>query len=59
MEFIYSLESFARKTTDVDELDQSIVGDLTKVEEHLLKTQEIMTVRGKVSSLVENKGTDF
>ena len=35
----------------MDELDQSLVGDLTVVEMHLLKSQDFMRVRGKVRYL--------
>jgi hypothetical protein len=47
-----SLESFAGKTKEIDDLDQSMLGELTKVEQYLLKTQEMMIVRGKVSVIV-------
>lgn len=47
-----SLENFAGKTNDLDDLDQSLVSDLSKVETYLLKSQEMMMVRGKVSYLL-------
>ena len=43
--FLCSLESFAGKTKEMDDLDQSIIGDLTKVEQYLPKTQEPMNNR--------------
>ncbi|VDI46116.1 Hypothetical predicted protein [Mytilus galloprovincialis] len=42
-----SLNSYASKTKDVDDLDESLVGELSKVELHLLKSQDLMKVRGK------------
>ncbi|CAG2200299.1 unnamed protein product [Mytilus edulis] len=41
------LNSYASKTKDIDDLDESLVGELSKVELHLLKSQDLMKVRGK------------
>ena len=50
-----SLESFAAKTNDTDDLDQSMVNDLSKVELYLLKSHEMMCVREKVEESENEK----
>lgn len=47
---MYSCGAYARKTSDLDEIDESLVGELTKVEKYLLKSQDLIRVRGKVRS---------
>lgn len=47
-----SLNSYASKTKEIDDLDESLFGELSKVELHLLKSQDMMKVRGKGNHLV-------
>jgi len=49
----FSLDDYARRTTDVDEVDASLCGELTEVEQYLMKSQELIKVRGKVRFFVD------
>ena len=42
------VQSYASRSTGLDELDDSLTKDLTEVEKHLMRTQDMMRVRGKV-----------
>ncbi|XP_060600852.1 uncharacterized protein LOC132754246 isoform X5 [Ruditapes philippinarum] len=44
---VISLQSYAARRKDLSDIDESVAADLTKVETYLLKSQELMTVRGK------------
>ncbi|XP_033758095.1 uncharacterized protein LOC117340444 [Pecten maximus] len=44
---VIKLQSYASRTKDLSDIDASMVGELSEVEKLLLKTQELMTVRGK------------
>ena len=48
VKIIFSVASYAGGASDLGDMDESLMDDLTKVEKHLLKTQELMKVRGKV-----------
>ena len=48
--FVYRLLSYAGKTRSLDDIDESLVGELTEVEKFLLKSQDLMKVRGKVNA---------
>lgn len=42
------MQSYASRSCGLDELDESLAKDLTDVEKHLMGTQDLMRVRGKV-----------
>ena len=44
----FRLHSYASRSCGVDDFDKSLAGDLTKVEQKLIETQDFMKVRGKV-----------
>ena len=46
---IYSLDDYTRRSQGVDEVDMSLLGKLSPLENYLLESQEMMSVRGKVS----------
>lgn len=46
--FHFRLRSYAQRTNTLSDVDESVAKDLSEVERYLLKTQELMTVRGKV-----------
>ena len=45
---LFSLKDYAGRKTELDDVDQSLVGQLTDLEKHLLESQDLMVVRGKV-----------
>ena len=61
MNLFSSLKNFAARKTHLDDIDESLVGELTDLEKLLLKSQELMTVRGKVhfssNSFLSNNST--
>lgn len=48
----YSLGNYAEKSTNLNDVDESLVGQLNEVEKYLLKSQDLMKVRGKVSKTI-------
>lgn len=48
---LYRLKDYAIRRTDLNDVDESLIGDLTDLENELLRSQDLMVVRGKVSSL--------
>lgn len=45
----YSIANYIRRVKGVSDVERSLRGDLTALEEHLLLTQEVVEIRGKVS----------
>ena len=50
----FSLKNYASRQTKLKDVDQSIVGELTTLEQHLLNSQQLMMVRGKVSTAFQH-----
>lgn len=44
----FSLRDYTNRSNHLDDVDQSLVGELTDLEKHLLISQQLMTLRGKV-----------
>ena len=44
-----SLRSYTGRSTSIDDVEETLLGDLTDFERYLLKNQELMYIRGKVT----------
>ncbi|XP_052280957.1 uncharacterized protein LOC127878471 [Dreissena polymorpha] len=44
---VLNLQSYLQRSSSLSDLDESISKDLTEVEKHLLKTQDLVMIRGK------------
>lgn len=48
MIYVHSLDRYEKRATSVDDVEASLLGELTELEQYLLKSQELMYIRGKV-----------
>jgi len=42
------METYLRRKREMDDVEQSLLGELTTTEKYLMTTQELMWIRGKV-----------
>ncbi|XP_052229409.1 uncharacterized protein LOC127843707 isoform X6 [Dreissena polymorpha] len=49
---VLNLQSYLQRSSSLSDLDESISKDLTEVEKHLLKTQDLVMIRGKRGAAV-------
>jgi len=47
---VNSVKQYASRKKNLEDVDADILGDLSVLERHLMESQEMMTVRGKVIS---------
>jgi hypothetical protein len=45
------MEKYLNRRREVDDVEQSMLGELTTTEKYLMKSQELMWIRGKVRLL--------
>lgn len=43
------MKTYLNRKREMDDVEQSLLGELTTTEQHLIKTQELMWIRGKVN----------
>ena len=46
--WVCRLQSYASRSQGLDNLDESLAQDISEDEKHLMETQDLMKVRGKV-----------
>ena len=47
--FFFRVDAYHYRSTELDEADLAIRGDLTDYEKHLVESQDLVQIRGKVS----------
>jgi len=48
------VKQFAARSTGIDSMDRSLLGELSQLEHYLLTSQAVMSVRGKVRKSTTN-----
>ena len=47
--FFFRVDAYHNRSTELDEADLALRGDLTDYEKHLVESQDLVEIRGKVS----------
>ena len=48
------VKNYRERKSEMENIDQSLIGDLSQTEQFLLKMHDLMEIRGKVNEMVKN-----